>query len=808
MAHANTPIPDQDNINSTMFGDSAPLGVNSQGLTLQSHQGRSRNDDVNFGGFLWNDRPGSRALSHIAPPDSFRGQFIVSDSRAQPEYLGVTQRGLPLSNVNEPILAQPNGERKVGPRLTSTLRSANNVQQHQPNRIDSLERMLENNPRNYEAKPKILVKPNVSTGRIGGLLAGRDSTYRQGENPNPDLTQDSRQGRGRGRGRTLIQELLQSSHQRPSGVGRGRGQRSGRTQGRGDSQLGQRDQVQSLGLGRGMNARHEQANIDGVQTRGQDVSQGVTPNLILPPPMRSDRRTDQDGRTDRGRTPPLITPFHNQTQARNHNLSNETVSESSMRWIDRAIRGSSNNASLSNFDVNQIGINQGEGNFDSDSDEVGSQRSWDDSEYYRPPGPQYHWNHQSDDSTIHSWEQDASLHSRHQSQTSRQLNASFQSIVQPIRGQDHQQVILPDLNQNRPEDRLLNLQRNVNNQRRRRAQTRNDANGFPDVPVYDPDISDHRRRLGTEINIMMNNIRRIVQDIEQTTSQIDSLLLQNSYEYSHIDFMFVKLSGQIEVLTRLQDRAAPYGILEENAVLDELLFEVSTKRPEWDALLSTLNSIKSNFERNLTQNANNNTTQKAVKVSYSEFPIFDGTTDFEDWWSRWCELQQASKLDRTHLTIKLRESIVGAAEENVGRSKMTRGSFEEILGKLREVYSSPIGSRQNTAVEFFNIKLDSEATSDVRRMVTNAQNALDRVRRSDMGIEALMANLLLANMPERLRDKMVSQINSTCPSYNMNMTTFNQAFTLATQSQKQKTPQGSIYSNTVNNNIRKNQVKY
>ena len=41
----------------------------------------------------------------------------------------------------------------------------------------------------------------------------------------------------------------------------------------------------------------------------------------------------------------------------------------------------------------------------------------------------------------------------------------------------------------------------------------------------------------------------------------------------------------------------------------------------------------------------------------------------------------------------------------------------------------------------------------------------------------------------------------------MNMTTFNQAFTLATQSQKQKTPRGSIYSITVNNNIGKKQVK-
>ena len=49
-----------------------------------------------------------------------------------------------------------------------------------------------------------------------------------------------------------------------------------------------------------------------------------------------------------------------------------------------------------------------------------------------------------------------------------------------------------------------------------------------------------------------------------------------------------------------------------------------------DAVLSALNSIKSNFERDLTQNVNNNTIQKAVKVSYSEFPIFDGTTDFKD----------------------------------------------------------------------------------------------------------------------------------------------------------------------------------
>ena len=124
-----------------------------------------------------------------------------------------------------------------------------------------------------------------------------------------------------------------------------------------------------------MNVHHEQSNIDGVQTQGQRVSQGLTPNLNLPPPMRSDRRTDQDGRPDRDRAPPFITPVHDQTQAVEHSLSNEPVSESSMRWIDRATRGISNDASLSNFNINPIRIDQGLGDFDSNSDEVDSQGS-------------------------------------------------------------------------------------------------------------------------------------------------------------------------------------------------------------------------------------------------------------------------------------------------------------------------------------------------------------------------------------------------------------------------------------------------
>ena len=130
--------------------------------------------------------------------------------------------------------------------------------------------------------------------------------------------------------------------------------------------------------------------------------------------------------------------------------------------------------------------------------------------------------------------------------------------------------------------------------------------------------------------------------------------------------------------------------------------------------------------------------------------MFDGNGNYQDWWARWCQLGSASKLDKANLAIKLKESIVGMAEEIVGTSIMATGSYDQLLAKLTEVYCSPIDLRQVTALNFFNVNQDSESLLDVRRMVTRGQDALNRAYKAEMNIESLMANLLLANMPDYL----------------------------------------------------------
>ena len=369
------------------------------------------------------------------------------------------------------------------------------------------------------------------------------------------------------------------------------------------------------------------------------------------------------------------------------------------------------------------------------------------------------------------------------------------------------------------QDRLHQLQRNVfQNERIREEQGAQDnvsvagslhdvpddvsvAGSLPGTPRYEPEV-DFRRRLRSEVRILIRKLFRTVETIESNIEEIQRVLSSKQYELSDICFRSTNLQGLLNLLSDLVNHAKPYTQLDDEINTAEVVFEISVRRPEWEGVLSSLDTIKSDMERIknpvFVQQQSKEQITKAVKVSYSEFPRFDGKGKYQDWWARWKQLADSSQLDKINLTIKLRESITGMAEELIGTTLMSTGSFDQILEKLKSIYYSPIEMRQSTAIEFFNIGLDSESIIDIRKMVTRGQDVLQRVEQAEMSTESLMTNLLLAYMPERIRDKMVAQLNQTCPSYNMDMITFNNAFTSATQSQKVTSSKVlTVYQNSV-----------
>ena len=183
------------------------------------------------------------------------------------------------------------------------------------------------------------------------------------------------------------------------------------------------------------------------------------------------------------------------------------------------------------------------------------------------------------------------------------------------------------------------------------------------------------------------------------------------------------------------------------------------------------------MERNSMQITSQNATRKkAVKVSTSEFPKFDGIINYFDWWAKWTYLATASQLDEDNLTIKLKESLVDNAEEIIGSSLMSTGTFQEIKEKLESVYDQPILRMQQATKEFFNIKIEGDTVMDARKMMTEGSDALRRAMKAGLTLETLMSNLLLMKLPEKIREKMIVELNQTCPFYNITEKQLNNAF--------------------------------
>ena len=64
---------------------------------------------------------------------------------------------------------------------------------------------------------------------------------------------------------------------------------------------------------------------------------------------------------------------------------------------------------------------------------------------------------------------------------------------------------------------------------------------------------------------------------------------------------------------------------------------------------------------------------------------------------------------------------------------------------------------------------------DARKMMTEGSDALRRATKAGLTLETLMSNLLLMKLPEKIREKMVVELNQTCPFYNITEKQLNNA---------------------------------
>ena len=71
---------------------------------------------------------------------------------------------------------------------------------------------------------------------------------------------------------------------------------------------------------------------------------------------------------------------------------------------------------------------------------------------------------------------------------------------------------------------------------------------------------------------------------------------------------------------------------------------------------------------------------------------------------------------------------------------------------------------------------------DARKVLTAGSDAMFKANKVNLTLETLMTNLMLMKMPENIRDKMVTELNQTCPGFNMSLPQFTKAFTDATNS--------------------------
>ena len=80
---------------------------------------------------------------------------------------------------------------------------------------------------------------------------------------------------------------------------------------------------------------------------------------------------------------------------------------------------------------------------------------------------------------------------------------------------------------------------------------------------------------------------------------------------------------------------------------------------------------------------------KLIKTTPSNFPDFDGLSDYEVWKDNWKTLAKNSGLNEECLNIKLRESIKWEAQAYMGTTGMCAYTYNQMWAKMEKRYSLP-----------------------------------------------------------------------------------------------------------------------
>ena len=258
------------------------------------------------------------------------------------------------------------------------------------------------------------------------------------------------------------------------------------------------------------------------------------------------------------------------------------------------------------------------------------------------------------------------------------------------------------------------------------------------------DPVNHQRRIETEVKAKLHRLQRTVTNLQSVADDTRVVLEYQNKDYTLLCALSTQLKGNLDLVKSLRDSILPYNTFCSNINITDMLFEVSLRIPEWEGYVSkTLANIRILEKEQIPQQSQvyqNGSTHKPVKVTTSEFPKFDGYTDFDNWSTKWWNLAAASKLDEHNLGIKMRESIVEQAEELVGTNLMSVGVLNDLWVKLKEIYDRPIVRMQKATREFINIKLQGNSVMDAYKVLTAGSDAMFKANKVNLTLETLMTN--------------------------------------------------------------------
>ena len=249
---------------------------------------------------------------------------------------------------------------------------------------------------------------------------------------------------------------------------------------------------------------------------------------------------------------------------------------------------------------------------------------------------------------------------------------------------------------------------------------------------------------------------------------IQLVLMYENTDYQTMNALSLELAGQLNILKRLLNKLEPLAnMIGDNDIID-YLFEISMGIPQWEGWVGRVNSrikeLETSTMKRPTQPAQNNS-KKPVKFTTSEFPKFDGISNYHNWWARWEHLASISGMDDDNLEVKIKESLVDEVEELIGKTIMATGSYKDVCKKLKSIYDKPVERMQETTKDFFSISLEDQTLREIRKFIEASKDILLRVEQNELNAESLMMNFIIMQIPQKLRDKMVPVLNRKCPSF-------------------------------------------